>query len=85
MTEINTKAAQLRNVFTKVAGGALQPGNFGDCLMTAANEGFSSKEEIARILGADVSHIRKVGNSLKCRDIANVSVALLAEYERHHG
>lgn len=81
----NPKVPQLRKVFAKVAKGELQPSNFGNCLLTAVNEGLSSKAAIAGFLGVEVGHIRKVGNSLKPREMASVSREIVEGYDRHIG
>ena len=84
MTELNPKAARLRNVFEKVADKKLQPDNFGNCLMTAATENLASKTQIAGFLGVEVEHIRKAGNSLKIREMAFVSRQIVEAYDRDH-
>lgn len=77
--------SKLRTVFVRTGNGELQPNNFGNALVSAANDGVVSREWLAALLGADVSHIRKAGNGLSGRRLEHVSQAVAQAYEQHNG
>lgn len=77
MSEETWKAGKLKHVFVKASNKTLIPNNFGKCLLDATTAGLFSKRDIARLLDTDVASIKKAGNSLKPREIANISRALI--------
>lgn len=77
MSELSSSAGKIRSVFERVASGKLTPDNFGSSLLEAANKGLVTKKQIAVVLKTDEASIRKVGNNLKTREIANVARALI--------
>lgn len=78
MSNTSLQSGNLRSVFVRVAEGKLQPDNFGKTLAAAVTTGLFTKEHIADVLGTDVDSIRKIGDTLKSREIARVSRDLIA-------
>ena len=71
------RAGKIRNVFAKAANKEIIPYNFGNYLLTAVKEGFCTIDELAEIMEVEPDRIRKIGNSMKAREISHVASELI--------